>query len=571
MSSGVVGWGAPETTVPPVDPELSGNTLIDSYSLLRGITRAQSRFILEGTAETVLNELLDTLLEITGSEYGFIGEVVEDDDGRFLRTHAVTNIAWTDELRTWFADESPNGLEFRNLQTLFGEVIRSGRTLISNDAPNDPRAAGLPDGHPPLRSFCGLPLWVGSEFVGMVGIANRPGGYPPGLVRELEAFLGTCSTIISAVRLRRLNEAVSAQAQLDRLRVEQYAAALALTPDFVGIAEVDGRVVSINDAGREMLGYSDGLVMGQIHTAWSRRQLIEVGLPTALSEGRWVGESEFLRSDGSPMHVSQAIVAPKDGRGEPMFVATIARDISEMKAVERLRRDFIATVSHELRTPLTSLRGSLGLLTGGVLGDFSGDVDRMLRIAQSNVDRLIGLVNDILDLERLERDETVELGPIDPRGLLAETVDVVAGAASVEQVKLVIEEDLPDGVEVNGDRGLLVQAMVNLAGNAVKFSPAGSTVTLSASLDDDRVVLAVADDGPGVDPADIERLFQPFVQLDPDGKNHKTGTGLGLAIVRRTAELHCGEARCFSDGRNGARFEIALPLEDCACEEGHAP
>ena len=157
------------------------------------------------TAE-IFQRLLDGVLEITDSEYGFIGETVLGENGNpILRTHALTNIAWNDEVRAMFESQMARGegLVFENMDTLFGRVIRDEEMIVSNDIENDPRSAGWPEGHPPLRSFLGLPLKHAGRLVGMIGIANRPSGYDEMLIGELEAFQATAGTLLAARILAR--------------------------------------------------------------------------------------------------------------------------------------------------------------------------------------------------------------------------------------------------------------------------------------------------------------------------------------------------------------------------------
>lgn len=149
-----------------------------NHEMLDSISTIQSRFILDGNTAAAFERLLSQILKVTESEYGFIGEVLHTDDGsRYLKTHAITNIAWNDETRRFYEENAPQGLEFFNLDTLFGAVIRSGSTVIANDPANDPRAGGIPEGHPPMHGFLGIPFLIGTRLAGMVGVANRPVGY----------------------------------------------------------------------------------------------------------------------------------------------------------------------------------------------------------------------------------------------------------------------------------------------------------------------------------------------------------------------------------------------------------
>jgi PAS domain S-box-containing protein len=214
-----------------------------SNSLLRALSHTQSEFIADVDPHDLFDELLSTLLVLTESEYGFIGEVLHSSDGApYLKTHAITNIAWNEETRQFYEKHAPTGMEFYNLKTLFGTVVTTGKPVIANDPAADPRRSGLPAGHPPLNSFLGLPFYYGEQMVGMVGIANCPNGYDEELVTYLQPFLATCANIIEAYR----NEQRRQQAE-EALREseERYKRLLGSVTDYIYTVKVeDGRPVA---------------------------------------------------------------------------------------------------------------------------------------------------------------------------------------------------------------------------------------------------------------------------------------------------------------------------------------
>ena len=168
--------------------------------LLQGLHGATARFVEKEKPEETFQRLLDTILELTESEYGFIGEVLFTPEGKpHLKTRAITNIAW-DQTSRELVESASDGLEFHNLETLFGHVVTGQSVVISNDPANDPRSGGLPPGHPPLRAFMGTPFFHGGKMVGMAGVANRPGGYDAELAEFLAPFSSTCGIIIAASR-----------------------------------------------------------------------------------------------------------------------------------------------------------------------------------------------------------------------------------------------------------------------------------------------------------------------------------------------------------------------------------
>lgn len=168
-------------------------------NLLSAITEASLAYISgqQGVKE-VFHRLLDEVLSLTDSEYGFIGEVVYEEGVPHLHTIALTDISWDEETKALYQTHVREGLRFRNLQTLFGEVMTKREPVLANHVATDPRAAGRPVGHPPLVSFLGLPFFSGDEMIGMVGISNRPGGYDAELATFLKPFLATCANITLA-------------------------------------------------------------------------------------------------------------------------------------------------------------------------------------------------------------------------------------------------------------------------------------------------------------------------------------------------------------------------------------
>ncbi|HBL58719.1 MAG TPA: PAS domain S-box protein, partial [Cyanobacteria bacterium UBA8803] len=238
------------------------------------------------------------------------------------------------------------------------------------------------------------------------------------------------------------------------------------------------------------------------------------------------------------------------------YVGTV-EDVTDKRAVETMKNEFISIVSHELRTPLASIYGSLGLLAAGVLKKQPESAQQMLDIAAQNTERLVRLVNDILDLERLEA-QKVKLNKqcCDVATLLQQSVETVQALATENNITLCVE---PTAIQlwVDGDR--IIQTLVNLVSNAIKFSPPETTVTLSVQDQADRVLFKVQDRGRGIPADKLETIFGRFQQVDASDSRQKGGTGLGLAICKSIVQQHGGKIWVESVVGEGSSFYFSLP------------
>jgi len=257
---------------------------------------------------------------------------------------------------------------------------------------------------------------------------------------------------------------------------------------------------------------------------------------------------------------SRAKVVERGRNGRAARVAGTNLDITDRKEVERIKNEFIATVSHELRTPLTAVVGALGLLKREAAGKLPPNASVFLGMAQQNSDRLAALINDILDIEKIEsgmtkfRNAAVAVAP-----LLERAVALNAPYAGQFDVRFELRQPLPK-VSVGGDEDRLLQVMTNLMSNAAKFSPSGSAVTVSCEVNDCAARIAVSDQGPGVPEELRSRIFQKFAQADSGDTRQKGGTGLGLSICKAIIETLGGTIGYESAPGRGSTFFFELAL-----------
>ena len=273
-------------------------------------------------------------------------------------------------------------------------------------------------------------------------------------------------------------------------------------------------------------------------------------------------QTRILETHEEPHRVYHEFSAPvQDDAGRVMGRIYVYRDITKETEVDRMKSEFIATVSHELRTPMTSIKGSLGLLLGGVTGPLTDEARELLQIAQNNSDRLIRLINDILDISRIEAGKMeIRRGPVSMADAVQRSVRELQGFADERQIRVttVMPGNLP---RVIADSDRLQQVLVNLLSNALKFSPPGSTVTVTAGHDPTEVWVRVEDTGPGIPLEHREAIFDKFHRVDSASTRRTGGTGLGLAICRAIVTEHGGQIWVESEVGRGSAFTFTLPAE----------
>jgi len=438
--------------------KLLEDQLHEKQALLDLLRQGMIDYVANNDFTAVSDNLLDGLLELTGSEYGFTGEILHDESGiPYLKTHAITNIAWNHETQQIYDEHASQGMKFTNLDTLFGEVINTGACVIANDPAHDSRRGGLPDGHPPLHAFLGIPVYYGNEIVGMYGLANRSGGYDEELVDFLRPFDLTYGVITHARRLTQTEE-------------------------------------------------------------------------------------------------------------QNMRDLKMAKQVAEKAS--HAKTEFLSRMSHELRTPMNAILGFTQILQVDTDKVLPPSYQQSLKEIMNAGQHLLELINDILDLARIESGKLqLSLEPIALRDLFTACENLIMPLVS--EHGLSIEFSQPKNISFMGDMTKIKQVMLNLLSNAVKYNRKHGHIKVWSELSNDKMLISVQDQGMGIPEERQNELFTAFSRIDADNTGIE-GTGIGLVITRNLMERMGGHIDFSCTEDEGTTFWITLPLLDQQPHESSA-
>jgi PAS domain S-box-containing protein len=417
------------------------------------------------------------------------------------------------------------------------------------------------------RLFAEIALIVPAFYIVNVGIAYRlnrvfDSGYR---LRHAYGKLTEDYTALNQRLEQQLHELEEARRQ-----VEASGRKLALFAERSPIAvfefDPEGRVLTVNPAAETLFGFSAREMIGRTGTD----ALFAPDAKDGIGE-RWrsliqAREPVFglrmlnTRRDGAEITCEWNLTPLINPENRVISVIVQGRDITQQLEAERMKQEFTSTLSHELRTPLTSIIGSLQLINSGVLGEVDKDTLELTTIAERNGQRLLDLINDILDVEKIESGKlTLFLEILDLGELISESLALNRGFADRFKVRLATAGEIPQ-VKVNADRKRLLQVMTNLLSNAAKFSPEGSVVEVTMeAVDGNNIRVGVHDCGPGIPENFRDRIFGRFAQADMSYTRQKGGTGLGLSICKRLLEMMGGQIGFSERNSGGTTFWFELP------------
>ena len=508
--------------------------------------------ILDTQADPAYDEIVRVAAQVTGAPYAYLG---------FL-----------DANRLWF--KSRVGFPERELPretTACQFTILDGEPLLIADAAREPRfpAEGLSltrDLH--CRSYLGAPLAGPAGAVGTLAVLSP---LPNAFTEEHAWILG----VLARQVVTRMEYTIHAHAQERAIRSRQrIERALTVERNFVSavldtmsalvlVLDTSGRIVRFNRACEEVSGYLFAELAGRAfpqelflpEERGLALDLLQQALGGPLGEPR---ELHWISRDGRKRCIAWNTTTLTDGIGEINFIIMTGLDVTEQRRLDRMKDEFISTVSHELRTPLTSLRAALGLIAGGVLDQRPEKTSQMMDVATGNCDRLVRLVNDILDFERMGAGRLpMQFSEADAHDLLRRAADLHRPGAEKANISLRIDA-MPVPLWVDRDR--ILQTLGNLIGNAIRFSPAGSEILLRAyARHGIEAVLSVEDQGRGIPAEKLDVIFERFQQVDASDSRDMGGAGLGLAICRKIVRQHGGRIWAESVVGQGSRFQFTVP------------
>ncbi len=505
--------------------------------------------------EKILNDTLDKSLEILRFDAGYIRILAPGTNNLVVR--AARGLVSPEYLSSIVSIEPQR----RNTAKI---IFETREPYISPDIRRDPIFKNRTMEKAGLISAIWIPVLSKSRVLGVMVVGSqRLHKFYQREIKLLKAFGSQLGMALENALL--YDEVTRGKAYIENL-VENAA-------DFIITADVTDRILTWNRGAEVLFGYSKEEVIGKhlsILVPPERiHELEEIRRKVELSGALRDIEIRSKRKDGVLIDLSLSVSPIRDADRKIVCFLRVAKDISEKKRVERrlkeldkMKSDFVSNVSHELRTPLTSIKGSVDNMLDGLTGPLNEKQVRYLARIKSNSDRLSRLINDLLDLSRIESGR-IEVRPtMLPLAALAEEVTEQLKPLAAEKL-IQIELPSPDRqLTVWADRDKVTQVLMNLIGNAVKFTPQAGKVTVTVEKnDDDYVQISVADTGPGISPEERNKLFSKFYQIAAIDKQKPRGSGLGLAISKALVEMQGGKIWVESEIGEGTTFYFTLPAQ----------
>jgi two-component system phosphate regulon sensor histidine kinase PhoR len=369
-----------------------------------------------------------------------------------------------------------------------------------------------------------------------------------------------------AVTMNHMAESLAEKIKALRDRTTELEAVHSSMREGVIAIDQNERIITVNKASGEILDFPPSILKGKHILEAARNYELQKFIESALSTHHPV-EKDLLIDRRKKYILNIHSTALHDNSGTRIGTLIIFHDITRIKKLENMQKEFAANVSHELKTPLTSIKGFIETLQSCDSKSDPDEYQNFLNIIEKNVNRMIALINDLLSLSKLERMQggDIRLEQVDLKRVIEEAVNVCR--SNNPERKDHITPELTAPVKAPADPLLLEQAVVNLVDNAIKHSPEGTPVRITAFESNGDAVISVTDKGPGISSEHLDKIFNRFYRVDKARSRQTGGTGLGLAIVKHIAQYHKGEIEVQSNVGKGSTFSIHIPVSSAAA--GH--
>jgi PAS domain S-box-containing protein len=540
----------------PAEPlgDLTATARADRLAwLLRALMEVQSLITEQGfDLDTFMQRVVDLAQSLTDAS----GAVVELVDGEEMVYRCASG-----SIREYV------GLRLRSANSLSGLCVAQARVLRCDDTEDDPRVDRGACRKVGARSMICTPLFRAGRAVGVLKVVDE---LPAAFDSNVQDMLGLLAGSLGA--------ALGNHVALEALRTSEETFRCAMENASIGMALVtpEGRFLKVNVALCELLGYDEAHLLANdfqsiTHPDDLAADLQFVRQALAGEIDRYRMEKRYYHKGGRTIWTLLSVSLARDRTGTPSYFVVQIQDISEQREIERVKGEFVSVVSHELRTPLTSIRGSLGLVLGTMSNDMPRNAARLLEIAHTNCERLVVLINDILDIDKIASGSMrFDMQRRSLAAMMRKSVQMTESYAHRFEARLEVRAAAQDAwIVVDEDR--FAQVLLNLLSNASKFSPPDAVVMVDMRVAQGRARVSIADQGPGIPDDFRTRIFERFSQADSSINRRTGGTGLGLHISRQIVERMNGAIGFDTQLGSGSTFWVEFPLAAEPGESAIAP
>ncbi len=543
-----------------------------------GQERDRVKYLLRVTSELAASLDQDRVL-VRALE--LVNEIVQATHGSILLVDSLTGeLIYPSAFETHKLPPLPRvDLGIKPEEGLAGWIIRYRSSLIIEDTLNDERWIAQQE-NSELRSVMAVPLIANDEVIGVLTLFHHePGAFTD---EQLELVEAAASQVANAISNSQLYVLIRDQAERlgSMLRDEHVQAAknqsiLESIADGVLVTDADGQVILANYSASSILEIPRDQLNGK-----PINELLGLYAATGDNWMRTVKEwARATKQEGQPQFKAErltiedkfvsVLLSPVFAGGQFFGTVSIFRDVTQEVAVDRMKSEFVSTVSHELRTPMTSIKGYAELMVLGAAGSMNDAQKQYIEVILANADRMSELINDLLDISRIESGKTtLELQPVNLSQIISQVINEhLQGLIQHEDKPIVVTTEISATLPmVNADPDRVTQILTNLLDNAFHYTPADGKITVATRTDSSYVAISVSDTGIGISKENLEKIFDRFFRVEDSEIQEVPGTGLGLAIVRSLVEMHGGQIDVDSVLGEGSTFTFTLPLVESLVE-----